>query len=193
MRSLGILTLVTFALGCGGSQREADRINSARILGIGVSNALEHQGGDPAKLTLRSREGKPMWGWRVAILPYMEQMMLYSKLDEDKTLAESWDSEKGRQLLKTEIHAYKTDAAPEPGTTTWKLVPRLQGGVMLVEGGEGSAVPWTQPDEVDIDGENPLASFGKEPRGGYLVVMSDTTVKRLPAQELKAKLRKPKE
>ncbi len=101
-----------------------------------------------------------------------------------------WESEKNREVFKIEIDMYKNDFAKEPGTTTWKMVPKWQGGIMLVEGGEGSAVPWGPHDEVKIDGDNPLVSFGKEPPEGYRVVTSDGRLLKMKSDELKEKLLK---
>jgi hypothetical protein len=64
----------------------------------------------------------------------------------------------------------------------------LPGGVMLVEGGRGSSVVWTQPDEVKIDPKDPLSAFGEEPKGGYLVVLKNGQPQKMDGKTLKAKL-----
>src|SRR5204863_9210261 len=44
---------------------------------------------------IRSKDGKPLLGWRVAILPYLEQDALYKQFNLD----EAWDSEANKKLI----------------------------------------------------------------------------------------------
>jgi hypothetical protein len=44
---------------------------------------------------IRSKDGKPLLSWRVAILPYLEQMPLYQQFHLD----EPWDSDHNKALI----------------------------------------------------------------------------------------------
>ena len=154
-----------------------------------VLKAGEKRGAGLERLTTRDAKGRPLLSWRVAILPYipnLEKEWLSRAINVDQ----SWDSKGNLGWTRTEVTFFNTAGTKEQGTTTWKLIPKVQGGILLVEGGEGSAVPWTQPDEVKLDGGNPLVSFGREPQGGFTVILLDGRVVTLTSEQLKEKLSK---
>jgi WD40 repeat protein len=129
---------------------------------------------------------QPLLSWRVMLLSPLEQTPLLDLMNLD----EPWDSEQNKKVLDKMPVYFETPYAPEKGTTTWKLLPDRNGGVILVEGGPGSAVPWTKPDQVPFDPEKPLEQFGEEPPGGYRVILTGSwDPVRLSAAELKAKLK----
>jgi hypothetical protein len=68
---------------------------------------------------IRSKEGKPLLSWRVAILPYLDQAALDQQFRRD----EPWDSEHNRKLVETLPVVYVSPAMPNAlrakGMTTY--------------------------------------------------------------------------
>ena len=152
------------------------------ILSLAVFNSADVYGARPKNYVDAS--GRPLLSWRIQILPFMEQKNLF----EEFQLKEAWDSDANKPLLAKAPRWLRTAYSEGEYTTTWKMVPGAAGGILLVEGGPGSSVPWTQPDEVVIDPDMPLAAFGQEPEGGYRVVLADGSRAKLDAKALSAKL-----
>jgi hypothetical protein len=124
---------------------------------------------------IRSKDGKPLLSWRVAILPYIESEHLYREFHLD----EPWDSPHNIKLLPRMPRTYQPpvrhEIELEPGFTYYQAITgkgsafeegsniaRLPHGttntVMVVEAGE--AVPWTKPVDLEFDAEGPLPALG---------------------------------
>lgn len=119
------------------------------------------------------KDGTALYSWRVLLLPYLEQRDLYEEFHRD----EPWDSPSNLPLLERMPTTFgpprnRTYLAP-PGHTfihvfTGKgtLFEDPQGGrlpdtvgrtvipILLVEGGK--AVPWTKPEDIPSDPDQPL-------------------------------------
>jgi hypothetical protein len=112
-------------------------------------------------------EDKPLLSWRVAILPFLEQQQLYEQFHLD----EPWDSPHNIKLLDKMPAIYKNPRVPaQPGHTTY-VMPYGEGTIGSEEGPVGfrnitdgtsntiavvevnaeHAVPWTCPEDIDID------------------------------------------
>jgi hypothetical protein len=130
--------------------------------------------------------GKPLLSWRVQILPYIEQGHIFNKLNPK----EAWDSAQNRELHGQMPELLKSDAASEPNTTAWRMLPANSMGMELIEVGKGAAVSWMEPDELKIDPANPLAALGEAPPDGFIVAFKDGHMERVPAEKLKAALEK---
>jgi hypothetical protein len=120
----------------------------------------------------------------VAILPYLEEAILYKQFHRD----EPWDSAHNRPLSDTVLSFLTTESSEGPTTTTWKMLEGMPGGIIFIDAGKGTAVPWAQPDNFKLDPADPLASLGEEPAEGYLVVYKDVRAVRLKGDALKAAL-----
>ena len=61
--------------------------------------------------------------------------------------------------------------------------------ILVVQAGADKAVPWTRPDDLPFDADNPIAAFGKS-ENGFLALRVDGSVFRIPpdvsADELRA-------
>jgi hypothetical protein len=172
MRTILIVAAIAFGV------TQDEEIEHARFQGVAVLNA-----GQDGPLQNIESGGKPLLSWRVKALPYHELQPLYKEFK----LEEAWDSAHNKALLKVR-NVYHTKHADDENSTTWKHLPTRPGGVMLVQGGKGSSVVWTQPDEVRIDPKKPLASFGAEPEGGWIVVLNNGRAQRMDAATLKKRL-----
>jgi hypothetical protein len=130
---------------------------------------------------VRDAAGKPLHSWRVLLLPYLEQDVLYLEFHLD----EPWDSPHNLALLSRMPKVY---GSPEvqpaepfhtflqvitgPGTafdggkiTFPKDIPDgMMNTFLVVEAGE--AVPWTKPIDVVYDPNDPIPELGGMFRGG---------------------------
>jgi hypothetical protein len=126
----------------------------------------------PAVIT--DKGGKPLYSWRVALLPFLEQDHLYKQLKLD----EPWDSPHNKSLLGKMPRFYDSSWAgtDPPGLTryqvfvgpdtaferpglTWADFPDGKANTLLVvEAGEPA--PWTKPVDLNYDPEQPLPALG---------------------------------
>lgn len=159
-----------------GGIREIDaRMTSGfRIKGIG--RALHDYHAVHKKLppaVIRDKDGKPLYSWRVALLPFLEQDALYWRLHLD----EPWDNPHNKGLLEPTPPCYALGWPEEPpGTTcyqvftgpgtaferdglTWKDFPNGTSNTILVIEA-GAAVPWTKPADLVYDPNGPLPPLG---------------------------------
>lgn len=95
--------------------------NNLKQIGLAMHNYHDTYGRFPPQ-AIRSKDGKPLLSWRVALLPFLEQNDLYRQFRLD----EPWDSEHNRRLLQNMPAVYVDPHLPagrlEPGLTTF-LVP----------------------------------------------------------------------
>jgi hypothetical protein len=124
-------------------------------------------------------DGTPLLSWRVLLLPYLE----HDKLFDEFHLDEPWDSEHNRPLLDRmprlyQVHHQRHVTAPphhtvlkvfvgpgtpfEPGAKV-TLTPAdfpdgLDNTLLFVEAGD--PVPWTKPDDIPFDPNQPLGLRG---------------------------------
>lgn len=119
----------------------------------------------PAR-AITDKEGNPLLSWRVAILPFIEENQLYSEFHLD----EPWDSEHNIKLLdRMPATLRHPDANVAPNMTVylapygagyyWELIPNrissitdgTSNTISFVEVADQYAVPWTKPDDLDLD------------------------------------------
>ena len=140
-------------------------------------------------------EAKP-YSWRVALLPYLDQMDLYKQYRFD----EPWDSPANLEVLKKMPDAYRNPGDPPDSTNTSYFVlvgpgtvfseegakPPL-GGMPMQEIRDGTAntimaveakrsVPWTKPEDLPYDPQKPLPELGGHFEGGFLAALCDGSV-----------------
>jgi prepilin-type processing-associated H-X9-DG protein len=146
----------------------------------------------PAAITDK-QTGRPLLSWRVAILPYVEEMNLYQQF----RLGEAWDGPNNSRLLAQmpKIYAPVRGSTPQPHSTYYQLftgpntpfrspqdrtmLQRFMDGTsntfLIAEAGE--AVPWTKPDDIVVMPNAPLPRLGGMWRNGFNVVMADGSVR----------------
>ncbi|MCU0704419.1 MAG: DUF1559 domain-containing protein [Fimbriiglobus sp.] len=123
-------------------------------------------------------DGKPLFSWRVLILPFIDQEKLFAEFH----LNEPWDSEHNAKLLPRmpksySVHFQRYVTAPpdhtmlkvfvgpgtpfEPGKTV-KLADDFPDGLentfLFVEASD--PVPWTKPDDIPFDPKQPVKLRG---------------------------------
>jgi hypothetical protein len=154
--------------------------------------------------------GKPLLSWRVAVLPYLEQGELYKEfhLDEPwdgphnlplvermpKVYAHPWASRKtapGHTYYRVFVSppAARPRAAFLNGVPTWiglfSDVPSPP--ILIAEAAD--AVPWTKPDELAYDPNEPLPKLGGHFSGVFVAVRTNGFVMFIPSATPEADLR----
>ena len=138
-------------------------------------------------------DGKPLLSWRVALLPFLDQVELYRQFQLD----EPWDSEHNLPLSKKLPSVYRSPGKRLPaGMTTYHAVvgkglaleplqktrfrdflDGLSNTIMVVEVNDDAAVPWSKPADLEIDMADPMARLGKARQGGFNLAMADGAVR----------------
>jgi hypothetical protein len=163
-------------------------LNKIRQIGLAMLNYESGKRHFPAQ-AIYSKDGKPLLSWRVAILPQLEEMELYRQFHLD----EPWDSEHNKPLIAKMPAAYVKPGRPNDGTTVF-LVPygkglafeRMEGltigsftdgtskTILAVEVNDDRAVPWTKPDDLEVDLNKPFDGLGEAHAGDiFCAVFAD--------------------
>lgn len=142
--------------------------NRLKHVALALHNYHNNYGQFPPQ-ALVNGDGKKLLSWRVLILPYLEQQALYDQFH----LNEPWDSPHNLQLAETipEVYAARSQGDLKPGYTRvvapltadsafgrpgnpLKLSDITDGTsntIWFVEGPVAAAVPWSKPDDWEID------------------------------------------
>jgi hypothetical protein len=177
-----LISLVAVVLVCGGlwealvllvahaqhqAAKERECPNNLKRIGLAFHNYAQANNCFPPAY-VADKNGKPMYSWRVLILPYLEQNDLFQKFHLD----EPWDSPHNFLLASQMPNCFCCPIAFAPGsvsTTCYAMVvgphafgneskPRTFGEIkdglpntmMLVEA-VGAKIPWSAPVDIDID------------------------------------------
>jgi serine/threonine protein kinase len=188
----------------GRVQAAADRMkssNNLKQLALGAHNFHSSYDGLPTPAINDSKTGKALLSWRVACLPFLDQVPLYLRFK----LNEPWDSPHNLTLLDEmpEVFQVPNSKAPKghthyqvftgPGTLFDPIFHRPDGPplgklgisfgeitdgtaytLMIAEGAK--AVPWTKPEDLEVSPDRPLPALGGLFEGGYNVAMADCRV-----------------
>jgi RNA polymerase sigma factor (sigma-70 family) len=146
---------------------------SPKFAGIGVGSKF---GGGPIGGTGGRKDGKALLSWRVAILPYLGEEVLYKQFKLD----EAWDSPHNKRLLEKmpKVYAPPGIKTREPYTTFYQVfvgggaifekhaqaafpasIPDGTSNTILIAEA-GSAVPWTKPEDMHYAPDEPLPELG---------------------------------
>jgi hypothetical protein len=139
--------------------------SAGRLISVGLALHAyyeDHGGLPPATVT--DKDGRPLYSWRVLLLPYLDlEMSQQFKLDEP------WDGPHNKRLLEKPVREYRCRAAHDgPGLTRYKAFvgpgtafgssgvkwEDLEKRILVVEAGE--PVPWSKPADLTYDPVGPL-------------------------------------
>jgi hypothetical protein len=145
-----------------------------------------------------SADNKPLLSWRVAILPFIEEIELYRRFKLD----EPWDSKHNLSLLDQMPDVLRSPHVLDGTNKTLYLgvagagtVFENQKGLNLKEVTDGpghtiavveanldKAVPWTQPIDLAIDLEAPTAGLGRLRSDVFMAVFLDGSCRPIPTR-----------
>ena len=180
-----------------------------------------------------AKNGRPLLSWRVHLLPFLDQQLLYEQFHLD----EPWDSLHNNTLLAKMPAVYApVESAPNDHSTYFqvfvrKIVIRSQPNALavnpygqwdapffLVESSEsrpsppeyilqraqqglrfseitdgssrtfcvvegGTAVPWTKPEDIPYDTDQPLPELGGMFGDGFLALLFDRSIRHIGTNE----------
>jgi hypothetical protein len=192
--TIGILTglLLPAVQAAREAARRMSSSNNMRQLMLGLLNYESAYRRFPGR-AICDADGTPLLSWRVAILPFIEENQLYQEFHLD----EPWDSPHNIELLERMPQVFANPRAIVPPNHTvylapfgeetgWSIEPFRIGSIMdgtsgtigLVEASDSYAVPWTKPDDLDVDA-NANADWLRMP--GSNIVLFDGSVRFLSA------------
>ena len=164
--------------------------NNLKQITLALIMYADANGGRLPPAVFTDPQGQPLYSWRVAILPYMEEESLYRQF----RLNERWDSPHNRRLLSQMPKVFQSPGLPSAVGNTYLQVftgpntpfpvgqrTRYPAGfldgttntILVVEG--ANAVPWTAPQDLVFGRINPVLQISR----GF-VGMADGSVRRLP-------------
>jgi hypothetical protein len=146
-----------------------------KSIGLALQNYHEAFGGLPP-VVVTSKDGQPLYSWRVLLLPFLEQQYLYSQFKLD----EPWDGPHNKHFLEKMPRFFGNPWGEQPGDgrgmtrfqvfvgpgtsferdgLTWGDFPDgLANTILVVQAAE--PVPWTKPVDLAYDPEKPLPPLG---------------------------------
>jgi hypothetical protein len=170
--------------------------NNLKQIGLALNNAGSEQGAVVPAATIRSKEGKRLLSWRVAILP-----MLDYELYKQFHLDEPWDSPQNRTLVEKMPRVFAPPMSvktPGPGMTYYQAL--VGGGaafdpdrptksdmmrddadsvMTVVEAAD--PVIWTKPADLEFAPEGALPKLGGVFQDGFHAAFASGRVRFLSA------------
>jgi hypothetical protein len=198
--------LVALLLPAVQAAREAGRrmqsMNNMKMIGLAMLNHLDVHKTFPARAIV-DKEGKPLLSWRVQVLPYLEENELYKQF----RLGEPWDSEHNKKLLAQMPAVYRNPNLSDATKTNY-LVPVGDGTmfsgdagarlrdvkdgvsktILVLEVDADRAVPWTKPEEYEVNADDPLAGLGNLRAGDVFGAGFADGAVRMIARDLQAEI-----
>ncbi len=168
------------------------------LLRIGTALMQYHtRNGRFPPAAIHGKDGKPLYSWRVILLPYLGQQALYKEF----RLEEAWDSEHNKKLLEKMPAVYACPGPPKkrsPGKTHYQVFvgPRAafegREGLRMIDFTDGTAntllaaeaaeaVPWTAPQDLRYEPGKPLPKVGGVFKGGFNALFASGGSRFLPA------------
>jgi hypothetical protein len=140
--------------------------------------------------------GKPLLSWRVAILPYVGEDVLYKQFN----LNEPWDGPTNKRLLtqmpKVYAHASADAAKTAAGFTHYRAFvgpgtafdPTLNRGTRVADFTDGltntilvveaaDPIEWTRPDDLPFTANGPLPHLGVGSPSNFTVLLADSSTR----------------
>jgi prepilin-type processing-associated H-X9-DG protein len=173
--------------------RRAQCTNNLKQIGLAMHNCHDSTGKFPGDIV--DEAGKPLLSWRVAILPFIEQNAVFERF----RLNEPWDSPHNLEVAKSIPPTYVCPSRRLESENTTTTYVRFVGPGAFSEKGEGvslasitdgtsntimvaesaTAVPWTKPEDLGFDPENPGSLFGagSDHPGGFNALFADGSVR----------------
>jgi hypothetical protein len=100
-----------------GAAERIESANNLRMLSLAMLNYSDTNTGQMPPSVVYGPDGKPLYSWRVLILPYVEADNLYRQFHLD----EPWDSPNNKPLLTQMPRCFADKADPQPGMTHYQV------------------------------------------------------------------------
>lgn len=171
--------------------RRSQARNNLKQIGLSLLNYHDAHREFPPR-AIRDKNGKALLSWRVAILPFLEEDALYKEFHLD----EPWDSEHNKKLIDRMPPTYACPNLTDGRNTVYLAIDGKKavfGGekpasirairdgtsntIIVVEADADRAVPWTKPDDLKFDEEQPVAGLGKLRPGVFSALFADGSVR----------------
>ncbi len=172
--------------------RRAQCTNNQKQIALAMHNYEDQHGTFPPAAKCDA-DGKPLLSWRVLILPYLEQQVLYDEFHLD----EPWDSPHNRPLADKIPSVFRCPSEPvvSDSLTTYQVIvdPRSMftgdpTGVSIASITDGTsntllfveaanAVPWSKPEDLSLASFDPLFGAGSKHPGGFNASMADGSIR----------------
>lgn len=180
----------------------ADRMtsqNNLKQIGIALHCYHDVMGAFPPAV-VRDKNGKALYSWRVLILPYLEQDVIYKNWKKD----EPWDSPHNKPLSDVVLKVYSIPGSPDgisnrtpyrvfigKGTGFEELKGQPSKGIRFADITDGTTntiavveatetVPWAKPEELDFVAGKALPPLGPPWRDGFNAMLFDGSVRYIP-------------
>jgi type II secretory pathway pseudopilin PulG len=209
---MGVLAalLLPAIQGAREAARRSSCKNNLKQIGLALHNYHETHGAFPP-VHIADEQGTKLRGWRIAILPFLDQSPLYNRIDQHF----GWDDPVNRHLDNIDLPAYTCPSAPDarsritnyagvsgPGTVFDSSLPVVRirditdgtSNTMMV--GEVSAslgIPWAKPEDVDVSINPDLNSprgFSSTHVGGSQFLLGDGAVRFISQNTVRETLRR---
>jgi hypothetical protein len=201
MMAAGMLGPVMERLRAAGGNAES--LNNLKQIALALHNYHDTHGHFPPAV-IRSKAGKPLYSWRVELLPFLEERELYEEFHRD----EPWDSPHNKALAARMPKVFALPGAPAAGDKTYYQVftgpgtafADPQGARIARDFKDGTSntllvveaaqpVTWTEPRDLTYDTrQDPRRLVGR--RGDkFQAVMADGRALLVPKSVSEASLR----
>jgi hypothetical protein len=193
----------SFASKAGGAAQNLQDANNLKQIALAMHNYHDQHGYFPPAVIYSKDGKKPLYSWRVALLPYLEQDALYKQFKLD----EPWNSAHNLKLLSQMPKVYAVPGRPSGPQTHYQVfvTPIPKGApippdgapfaddrkVRIVDITDGTsntimiaeaarAVNWTEPVDINFNPKGSLPALGVQPGSPtFNVAMFDGTVRAL--------------
>jgi hypothetical protein len=181
------------------SAKIAQSLTNLKLFAIAMHSYNDQHGRLPPAV-VTSKDGKPLYSWRVLLLPYLDPKG--EDLYKEFNLEEPWDSEHNKTLLAKMPPVFTVPGVKtkEPYSTFYqvftgkeaifwdgevrKIPDAFKDGtsntLLVVEAGE--AVPWTKPVDLPYAPDKPLPKLGGlfPELPAFYVTMGDGSTRAIP-------------
>ena len=167
-------------------------------IGLAMHNFHDTHKAFPAAAVV-STDGKKLLSWRVLLLPFLDQNELFKQF----RLNEPWDSEHNSKLITRMPDVFaslnitrdqrarglttylgpiadKTLFASKDGVTIKQITDGTSNTIMVVDANAETAVPWTKPDDLNVDLKQPLKGLTGQEGGRFWTLICDGSVRMIP-------------
>lgn len=192
--TIGVLTglLLPAVQASREAARRMSASNNLKMIGLAMHNYHAAYGKLPPR-AITAEDGTPLLSWRVAILPFMEEQVLYERFHLD----EPWDSPHNLPLAELMPEVFVDPSIPNLGNQTVFLSPDGEGTMLgtvgqdrrfrdildglsntifVIEASSDQAVVWSKPQDVVVPSDDPFFVTGDAHPGGFHVSLGDGAV-----------------